>query len=60
MQVAAIMDGAKTDTDGAVDQVEFGMTVGLGDIGKVAIGYEKVEDSMNDEVSGYGVLSDHQ
>ena len=45
MQVAAIMDGA-TDTDGAVDQVEFGMTVGLGDIGKVAIGYEKVEDSM--------------
>ena len=48
MQVAAIMDGA-TDTDGAVDQVEFGMTVGLGDIGKVAIGYEKVEDSMMDD-----------
>ena len=45
MQVAAIMDGA-TDTDGAVDRVEFGMTVGLGDIGKVAIGYEKQEDSM--------------
>ena len=55
MQVAAIMDGA-TDTDGAVDQVEFGMTVGLGDIGKVAIGYEKVEDSMadNDDVTIYG------
>ena len=47
MQVAAIMDAEK-DTDGAVDQVEFGMTVGLGDIGKVAIGYEKVEDSMKD------------
>ena len=45
MQVAAIMDGA-TDTDGAVDRAEFGMTVGLGDIGKVAIGYEKQEDSM--------------
>ena len=45
MQVAAIMDGA-TDTDGAVDRMEFGMTVGLGDIGKVAIGYEKQEDSM--------------
>ena len=44
MQVAAVMD-ADTDSDGAVDQVEFGMTVGLGDIGKVAIGYEKVEDS---------------
>ena len=47
MQVAAIMDADK-DTDGAVDQVEFGMTVGLGDFGKVAIGYEKVEDSMAD------------
>ena len=55
MQVAAIMD-ADTDTDGAVDQVEFGMTVGLGDIGKVAIGYEKVEDSMadNEKVSIHG------
>ena len=48
MQVAAIMDADK-DTDGAVDQVEFGMTVGLGDFGKVAIGYEKVEDSMMDD-----------
>ena len=47
MQVAAIMDG-DTDTDGAVDRVEFGMTVGLGDIGKVAIGYEKQEDSMTE------------
>ena len=45
MQVAAIMD-SETDTDGAVDRMEFGMTVGLGDIGKVAIGYEKQEDSM--------------
>ena len=50
MQVAAIMD-ADTDTDGAVDQVEFGMTVGLGEIGKVAIGYEKVEDSMMDDTA---------
>ena len=49
MQVAAIMDGGEdADTDGAVDRVEFGMTVGLGDIGKVAIGYEKQEDSMKD------------
>ena len=45
MQVAAIMD-SETDTDGAIDRAEFGMTVGLGDIGKVAIGYEKQEDSM--------------
>ena len=48
MQVAAIMDGEK-DTDGAVDRVEFGMTVGLGDLGKVAIGYEKTEDAITDK-----------
>ena len=49
MQVAAIMDGGEdADTDGAVDRMEFGMTVSLGDIGKVAIGYEKQEDSMKD------------
>ena len=49
MQVAAIMDGGEgADTDGAVDRMEFGMTVGLGDIGKVAIGYEKQEDSMTE------------
>ena len=55
MQVAAIMDG-DTDTDGAIDRAEFGMTVGLGDIGKVAIGYEKQEDSMmdNEDVTIYG------
>ena len=50
MQVAAIMDG-DTDTDGAVDRVEFGMTVNVGDIGKVAIGYEKQEDSMMDDTA---------
>ena len=49
MQVAAIMDGGEdADTDGAIDRMEFGMTVSLGDIGKVAIGYEKQEDSMTE------------
>ena len=59
MQVAAIMDG-DTDTDGAIDRAEFGMTVGLGDIGKVAIGYEKQEDSMmaGDAVMGAVSSSD--
>ena len=56
MQVAAIMDGA-TDTDGAVDRAEFGMTVGLGDIGKVAIGYEKQEDSMMAGMAMKGAVS---
>ena len=45
MQINAVMDAAK-DTGSAVDQVEFGLSVGLGDIGTVALGYEKVEDSM--------------
>ena len=49
LQVAAVMDGGKNaDTDGAIDRVEFGLTVGLGDLGKVAIGYEKQEDSMTE------------
>ena len=50
LQVAAVMDGGeKADTDGAIDRVEFGLTVGLGDLGKVAIGYEKQEDSMTEK-----------
>ena len=55
MQVAAIMDG-DTDTDGAIDRAEFGMTVGLGDIGKVAIGYEKQEDSMKPGMAVMGAM----
>ena len=53
LQVAAVMDGGKNaDTDGAIDRVEFGLTVGLGDLGKVAIGYEKQEDSMTEMAVG--------
>ena len=59
MQVAAIMDG-DTDTDGAVDRAEFGMTVNLGDIGKVAIGYEKQEDSMTEMDVSDEVISIHR
>ena len=57
MQVAAVMDGGeKADTDGAIDRVEFGLTVGLGDLGKVAIGYEKQEDSMMDGKAMEGLV----
>ena len=42
-QVDAIMD-PKRKTGSAVDQYEFGMTFGIGDIGKVAIAYVKAED----------------
>ena len=49
LQVDAIMDGGK-DTGKAVDEAQFGLAVNLGDIGKVAIGYEKVENTMASEV----------
>ena len=42
-QVDAIMDGAR-DTGDAVDQVEFGMSIGLGDIGKLAVSYVEKKD----------------
>ncbi len=45
VQVDAIMDGGK-DTGKAIDQLEFGMTVNLGDIGKIALAHTKVEDAM--------------
>ena len=43
LQVDAIMDGR--DTGRAIDESQFGLAVNLGDIGKVAIGYEKSEDA---------------
>ena len=42
-QIDAIMDG-EVDTGSAIDQMEFGMTLGLGDVGKVALGYTTVEE----------------
>ena len=49
LQVDAIMDGGK-DTGKAVDEAQFGLAVNLGDIGKVAIGYEKAENTMASKV----------
>ena len=46
MQLDAIMDG-DTDTGDAVDQLEFGMTVDLGDVGKVGIAYVDKKDQMH-------------
>ena len=43
-QVDAIMDSAR-DTGDAVDQVEFGMSIGLGDIGKLAVSYVEKKDT---------------
>ena len=54
LQVDAIMDGGK-DTGKAVDEAQFGLAVNLGDIGKVAIGYEKVENTMASEVVTKGM-----
>ena len=44
MQVDAVMD-SKRDTGDAVDQMEFGMTIGLGEIGKVALSYVDSKDT---------------
>ena len=44
-QLDAIMDGG-IDTGKSIDQVQFGMSVNLGDIGKVALGYVEVEDTL--------------
>ena len=43
LQLDAIMDGAK-DSGDAVDKLEFGMTVDLGDIGKVGLAYTDEKD----------------
>ena len=45
MQLDAVMDGG-TDTGESVDQLEFGMTVSLGDIGKLGLAYIDTKDSM--------------
>ena len=44
LQIDAIMDSDR-DTGDAVDQIEFGMSIGLGDIGKVAVGYVESKDT---------------
>ena len=54
LQADAIMDNG-TDTSKAVDEVQFGLSVNLGDIGKVALAYEKKEDSMTDINMGVSV-----
>ncbi len=45
MQLDAIVDGGM-NTDSAVDKVEFGLTVDLGDIGKVALAHTNQKDTM--------------
>ena len=54
LQIDAIMDGR--DTGRAVDETQFGLAVNLGDIGKVAIGYEKAEDAMTNKTATGGVI----
>ena len=48
VQIDAIMDSSR-DTGEAVDQVEFGMSIELGDIGKLAFGYVESKDTNIDE-----------
>ena len=56
-QVDAIMDSAK-DSGRAIDEVQFGVSVNLGEIGKVGLGYENVEDWKETEtVTTYALKS---
>ena len=48
-QVDAIMDGGK-DTGNAIDEVQFGVTVNMGDIGKIALSYVDVDNASMDEM----------
>ena len=48
MQIDAIMDSG-TNTGDAVDQLEFGMTVSLGDIGKIAFAHVNKQDTLHKE-----------
>ena len=58
MQVDAVMDVDK-DTSNSIDEVQFGATINFGELGKLGIGYRKVEDitkanTMTGTVSGLG------
>ncbi len=46
VQLDLVMDGARDSGNKDIDQVEFGLSVALGDIGKIAIAHVKKEDSM--------------
>ena len=48
-QVDAIMDSEK-DTGDTVDQLGFGMTINLGEFGKLGLAYENVENAMMDKM----------
>ena len=45
LQVDAIMNAGEV-TGKAIDEAQFGLAVNMGDLGKVAIGYEKHEDEV--------------
>ena len=45
MQIDAIMDGSEGKTGNNIDQLEFGLTVDIGEVGKVAFAHKRVEDS---------------
>ena len=49
MQIDALMD-RNQDTDSAVDSVEFGLSVDLGDIGKVGLAHQNQKDMMKTDM----------
>ncbi len=49
VQLDAVMD-PKKNSDGAIDEVQFGMSLNLGDLGRLAVAHVNVEDSMMDSM----------
>ena len=47
VQLDAIMDPMK-DSDGAIDETQLGLSMNLGDFGKLAVSHVNVEDTMMD------------
>ena len=47
VQLDAIMD-PKKESDGAVDETQLGLSMNLGDFGKLAVSHVNVEDTMKD------------
>ena len=56
MQIDAIMDGSEGKTGNNIDQLEFGLAVDIGEIGKVAFAHVRVED-YTEKVMGKGYTS---
>ena len=56
-QLDLIADG-KQDTGGHIDKGEFGLTVGIGDLGKIAVAYTNQKNTLKTSPTTYTVARD--